>query len=210
MGNSMGGMQTWLWAQKWPTFMDAAVPMAAQPTAMSARNWMLRRMMIETIKSDPDFQGGNYTTQPKFLKTANVFYAIATSGGSLAYQDQAPTNALADKLVDERLAAPGPRDANDFLYQWGSSADYDAAPGLEKIRAAVLAINAADDERNPPETGVMEKSLARVKDGRLLLIPASTETRGHGTTGAAKFYAAELAAFLQSVPESRPARASAR
>jgi homoserine O-acetyltransferase/O-succinyltransferase len=210
MGNSMGGMQTWLWAEKWPTLMDAAVPMAAQPTAMSARNWMLRRMLTETIRSDPEFQGGNYTTQPRFLKIANVFYGIATSGGTLAYQDQAPTNALATKLVDERLAAPAPKDANDFLYQWESSADYDPAPGLEKIRAAVLAINAADDERNPPETGVMQKAMARVRDGRLLLIPASPETRGHGTTSAAKFYAAELAAFLQSVPERAAARAAAR
>jgi homoserine O-acetyltransferase len=196
IGNSMGGMQTWLWGEKYPDTMDALVPMAAQPTAMSSRNWMLRRMLIETIRSDPEWNGGNYTAPPRFLKIANVFFGIATSGGSLAYQEQAPTHALADKLVDERLAAPMEADANDFLYQWESSGDFDAAPGLERIQAALLAINAADDERNPPETGLLERAIKRVKHGQIYLIPASTETRGHGTTSMAKFYKEQLAAFL--------------
>jgi homoserine O-acetyltransferase len=196
IGNSMGGMQAWLWGEKYPGYMDALVPMAAQPTAMSSRNWMLRRMLIETIRSDPEWNGGNYTTPPRFLKIANAFFGIATSGGSLAYQQQAPTHALADKYVDDRLAAPMEADANDFLYQWESSGDYDAAPGLERIQAALLAINAADDERNPPETGLLDQAIKRVKHGRIYLIPASTETRGHGTTSMAKFYTQQLAAFL--------------
>lgn len=200
MGNSMGGMQTWLWGERYPGFMDALVPMAAQPTAMASRNWMLRRMMIELIRDDPQYDNGNYTKQPPSLRLANVFFGIATSGGSLAYQKLAPTNALADKLVDERLAAPSPADANDFIYQWGSSADYDAAPGLERIEAALLAINSADDERNPPESGIMERELKRVKNGKLYLIPASDETRGHGTTGMAKFYAEQLRVFLAAAP----------
>jgi len=200
MGNSMGGMQTWLWGERYPGFMDALVPMAAQPTAMASRNWMLRRMMIELIRNDPQYDNGNYTKQPPSLRLANVFFGIATSGGSLAYQRLAPTNALANKLVDERLAAPSPADANDFIYQWGSSADYDAAPGLEQIEAALLAINAADDERNPPESGIMDRELKRVKNGKLYLIPASDETRGHGTTGMAKFYAEQLRAFLAAAP----------
>jgi len=99
-------------------------------------------------------------------------------------------------LVNERIAAPAPADANDFVYQWASSEDYDASAGLEKITARVLAINSADDERNPPETGITEAALKRVKNAHLLLIPASAETRGHGTTGFAKFYAKELGAFL--------------
>jgi homoserine O-acetyltransferase len=200
MGNSMGGMQTWLWGERYPGFMDALVPMAAQPTAMASRNWMLRRMMIELIRDDPQYDNGNYTKQPPSLRLATVFFGIATSGGNLAYQKLAPTNALADKLVDERLAAPSPADANDFIYQWGSSADYDAAPGLERIEAALLAINSADDERNPPESGIMERALKRVKNGKLYLIPASDETRGHGTTGMAKFYAEQLRAFLAAAP----------
>jgi len=196
IGNSMGGMQTWLWGEKYPDMMDALVPMASQPTAMSSRNWMLRRMLIETIRSDPDYNGGNYTTQPRFLKIANVFFGIATSGGSLAYQDLAPTHEQADKFVTDRLAAPMEADANDFLYQWESSGDYDAAPGLERIQAALLAINSADDERNPPETGLLERAIKRVKNGRVYLIPASTETRGHGTTSMAKFYTQQLESFL--------------
>jgi homoserine O-acetyltransferase len=200
IGNSMGGMNAWLWGERYPDYMDVLAPMAAQPTAMASRNWMLRRMMLETIRRDPDYNDGNYTTQPRSLKIASVFFALATSGGNLRYQKLAPTSALADKLVDARLAEPATADANDFLWAWGSSADYDAAPGLEKIRATVLAINAADDERNPPETGVTERALERVKHGKLLLIPASPETSGHGTTANATFYKRELQELLDTAP----------
>jgi homoserine O-acetyltransferase len=203
IGNSMGGMHTWLWGEKYPDYMDALVPMAAQPTAMASRNWMMRRLIIDTIRNDPAWMNGNYTTQPTALKAANVFYGIATAGGTLAFQAAAPTREKADKLLDARLAAPFTADANDYLYQWESSGDYDAAPGLEKIQAALLAINAADDERNPPETGLMASALKRVKNGRLHLIPASEETRGHGTTGMAKFYKQQLQELLQTAPSVR-------
>jgi homoserine O-acetyltransferase/O-succinyltransferase len=200
IGNSMGGMNVWLWGEKYPDYMDALVPMASQPTAMASRNWMLRRMMLETIRSDPAYKNGNYTTEPPFLRIASVFFGIATAGGTLHYQKVAPTRALADKLVDERLAAPMTADANDFLWQWGSSADYDASPGLEKIQAWVLAINSADDERNPPETGLMVQAMKRLKHGKLYLIPASDETSGHLTTGNAKFYAQQLQELLRTAP----------
>jgi homoserine O-acetyltransferase len=201
IGNSMGGMHTWIWGAKYPGYMDALVPMAAQPSEMASRNWMMRRLLIETVRSDPDYQNGNYTAQPRSIKLANVFFAVGTNGGTLAFQKLAPTRAQADKLIDDRLAAPFRADANDYLYAWDSSRDYNASPGLEKIEAALLAINSADDERNPPETGIMERELKRVKNGRLLLIPASEETRGHGTTGMAKFYGPQLRDFLQSVPQ---------
>jgi homoserine O-acetyltransferase len=200
LGNSMGGMHTWIWGVAHPDFMDALVPMAAQPTEMSSRNWMMRRLIIDAIRNDPDWNGGNYTTQPKSLRVASVFYGIATNGGTLAYQKQAPTRELADKLLDQRLAAPFNADANDILYAWDSSRDYNSSAGLERIQAALLAINSADDERNPPETGIMERELKRVKGGRLYLIPASADTRGHGTTGMAKFWAPQLREFLASVP----------
>jgi homoserine O-acetyltransferase/O-succinyltransferase len=200
MGNSMGGMQTWMWGEKYPGDMDALVPMASQPTEMASRNWMLRRLMIESIRNDPAWDNGNYTNQPPSLRLANAFFGVATAGGTLAYQNLAPTHAAADKMVDDRLAAPFAADANDFIYQWGSSADYNASPGLARIRAALLAINAADDERNPPETGIMERELKRVKNGRLYLIPASDETRGHGTTGMAKFYLQPLQELLETAP----------
>ena len=200
IGNSMGGMHAWLWAQKHPDYMDAVVPMAAQPTAMASRNWMMRRMLIETIRQDPEYNNGNYTTQPRIMKIANVFYAIGTSSGNLALQKAAPTSALADKLIDARLAAPLTIDTNDYLYAWESSRDFDAAPGLDRIKAALLAINSADDERNPPESGIMERELKRVKNGRLL-IPGSEATAGHGTTASAKWYAKELQEFLNAAPK---------
>jgi homoserine O-acetyltransferase len=201
IGNSMGGMQVWIWGGKYPQFMDALVPMASQPTEMAARNWMLRRMMLETIRNDPDYNGGNYTAQPRMMKYAINTYGIATGGGTLAYQMLAPTAAKADKMVDDRLAAPITADANDFIYQWEASRDFDPGPGLEKIEATVLAINAADDERNPPETGVTDAAMKRVKNGRLYLIPASTETRGHLTTGGAKLYKQQVQDLLQTAPQ---------
>ena len=201
IGNSMGGMHTWIWAGKYPDLMDALVPMAAQPTEMAARNWMLRRMMIETIRNDPDYNGGNYTTQPRMMKYAVAAYGIATAGGTLAYQALAPTAEKADKMVDDRLATPVTADANDFIYQWQASRDYNPSAGLERIGAALLAINAADDERNPPETGVTLAAMKRVKNGKLYLIPASTETRGHLTTGNAAFYRQPLQELLQTAPQ---------
>jgi homoserine O-acetyltransferase len=200
LGNSGGGMQTWLWGEKYPGFMDVLVPMASQPTAMASRNWMLRRMMIETIRSDPEWNGGNYSRQPQSLRLANAFFGIATSGGTLAYQKLAPTRESADKLVDDRLAARPDADANDLIYQYDSARDYDPSFGLERIEATLLAINSADDERNPPETGITERAIKRVKNGRLHLIPASEETRGHGTTGNAKYYSSELRELLQAAP----------
>jgi homoserine O-acetyltransferase len=201
IGNSMGGMQTWIWGEKYPQAMDVLVPMASQPTAMAARNWMLRRIMLETIRNDPDYNGGNYTAQPRMMKYAINAFGIASGGGTLGYQSLAPTAAKADKMVDDRLAAPITADANDFVYQWESSHDYDPSAGLERIEATVLAINSADDERNPPETGVTDAALKRVKNGRLYLIPASTETRGHLTTGNAKFYQQQLQELLQTAPQ---------
>jgi homoserine O-acetyltransferase len=201
IGNSMGGMHAWLWAVKYPKAMDVVVPMASQPTEMAARNWMLRRMMIETIRNDPDYNGGNYTAQPRMMKYAVNFFGIATGGGTLGYQTLAPTAAQADKMVDDRLALPVTADANDFIYQWEASHDYNPSAGMERIEATLLAINAADDERNPPETGVTDAAIKRIKNGRLYLIPASTRTRGHLTTGNAAFYKQQLQELLQTAPQ---------
>jgi homoserine O-acetyltransferase/O-succinyltransferase len=200
IGNSMGGMHAWLWAEKYPDMMDAVVPMASQPTAMAARNWMLRRMMIETIRNDPDYNNGNYVSQPRMMKYAVAAYGFASSGGTLAYQNQAPTAEQADRMIDERLAAQVTTDANDFIYQWQASHDYDASARLSKIEATLLAINSADDERNPPETGVTVEAIKQIKNGKLYLIPASVETRGHGTTSGAKFYKQQLEELLRSTP----------
>jgi homoserine O-acetyltransferase len=201
IGNSMGGMHTWIWGVRYPHFMDALVPMASQPTEMAARNWMLRRIMLETIRNDPDYNGGNYTAQPRMMKYAIVAYGIASAGGTLGYQTLAPTADKADKMIDERLATPVAADANDFIYQWEASHDYNPSAELDRIEATLLAINAADDERNPPETGVTDAALKRVRNGKLYLIPASTETRGHLTTGNAKFYKQQLQELLATAPQ---------
>ncbi|MDR7380060.1 homoserine O-acetyltransferase [Rhodoferax ferrireducens] len=204
LGNSMGGMQTWIWAQKHPGFMDAAVPMASLPTAMAGRNWMMRRLVIDAIRNDPEWMNGQYTQQPRSLQFASVFYGLATNGGNLGWYQQAPTSAQADTWLDQRLAAKFSGDANDHLYQWESSRDYDPSAGLERIQAALLAINSADDERNPPELGLLDREIRRVRNGRVFLIPASPETSGHGTTTRAKFWKHELARLLQDVPRKTP------
>ncbi len=200
LGNSMGGMEVWIFAQRYPAFMDLAVPMASLPTEMASRNWMMRRLIIDAIRNDPEWMNGNYTKQPRSAQWASAFYGLATSGGNQAIFAAAPTREKADQLLNQRLAAPFTADANDVLYQWDSSRDYNPSPGLERIQAVLLAINSADDERNPPELGILEREIKRVKRGRYVLIPASEDTRGHGTTGMAKFWKHHLAELLSVRP----------
>lgn len=204
LGNSMGGMHVWIWAQAYPDMMDIAVPMASLPTEMSGRNWMMRRLIIDSIRSDPEYLGGNYEKQPRSAQLASVFYGVGTNGGNQALQRLAPTREKADQLLDQRLKAPFTADANDLLYQWDSSRDYNPASGLDRIKATLLAINSADDERNPPELGLLDREIKRVKNGRVLLIPGSPETAGHGTTGQARFWKSALADLLRSAPRLSP------
>ena len=199
IGNSMGGMQTWLWGESYPDFMDALVPMASQPTAMAARNWMLRRHDDETIRKDPDYNDGNYTEQPRSMKVA------VASSASPPPAARSPTRSWRRRARPTSWSMRGSprrsRPTPTTSLSVGLLADYDPAPGLERIKAPLLAINAADDERNPPETGVTERPrVTRVKNGRLYLIPASEETRGHGTTGNAKFYTEQVKELLETAP----------
>jgi len=200
IGNSMGGMQAWIWGGKYPGFMDALVPMACLPSAMSGRNYMLRKMLTQSIRNDPEWMGGDYKTQPKNMQTHLLTYGLATIGGNQALLKAAPNAAKGDEFIAQRLAAPFTGDANDTLYQWESSADYDPSPGLGRITAAVLAINSSDDERNPPEFGVMESTMKQLKNGRYLLLQGGPDTRGHGTTGMAKLWKNDLAELLQKAP----------
>ncbi len=204
LGFSMGGMETWIYAQKYPGQMDIAVAMASLPTEMSGRNWMLRRLIIDSIRNDPEWMNGNYSRPLRSVPFSSVFYGLATNGGNQALQKAAPTRQKADAILNQRLSAPFTADANDVLYQWDSSRDYNASSGLERIQAALLAINSADDERNPPELGVLDREIKRVKNGRVLLIPASDQTAGHGTVFQAKFWKKELGDLLQTAP--RPAK----
>jgi homoserine O-acetyltransferase len=194
-GTSMGGMHTWVWGETYPDFMDALMPLASLPTQISGRNRMWRRLVIDAIRTDPEWKGGEYTAQPRGLRVALEMLALM-SGNPVTRQREAPTLAAADGLVDTTVST-GMRttDANDLLYAVEASQDYDPEPGLEKIRAPLLAVNFADDLINPPELGILERNIARVKGGRAVVVPAGEKTRGHGTHTLAavwKNYLAEL------------------
>jgi homoserine O-acetyltransferase len=201
LGNSMGGMQAWIWATRYPKAMDAVVPMASMPVAMSGRNWMTRRLIIDSVRNDPAYRGGDYVLQPASLQFASVMYGVATNGGDQALYAAAPTRAKADALLDARLKSPFAGDANDHVYQWDASRDYDPSSRLGLIQAYVLAINSADDERNPPELGVMEVGMARIAHARLLVVAGSEKTAGHGTTAQAKWWKEDFRAWFGSVPK---------
>ena len=187
LGTSMGGMHAWLWGEMYPDFMDALMPMACLPAPIAGRNRMQRRLIMDAIRNDPEWRNGDYVNQPRGLVSALQMNFIGTSSAD-KLQRRAPTPAAADQLLDawvrERLATI---DANDYLYQWDASRDYDPVPGLSKIRARVVAVNSADDEINPPELGVIEREIARVRNARYFLIPAGEKTIGHRT-----FYVTEL------------------
>ena len=198
LGNSMGGMHAWLWATKYPSMMDIAVPMASFPTEMSGRNWMMRRLLTDSIKSDPEWMDGNYAKQPRNFQLTYLFFAVGTNGGDQALFKAGSTREQADEYLKKRLAAKFTADANDYIYQWDSSRDYNASPKLEEIRAYVLAVNSADDERNPRSLGIMEREMKRVKNGREIVLPGSDTTGGHGTVMQVKLWKDQLDQVLKS------------
>lgn len=207
MGTSMGGMQTWMWGETYPEFMDGLVPLASVPTQIAGRNRMMRTMMIEDIRNDPQWKGGDYSTQPPGL-TAAVQLLFMMTSSPLHLQQQAPTRDSADAYIRQYLEhTVAKEDANDLMYQFAASSDYDPSPDLGHIIAPVLAINSADDQVNPPELGLMEKLIARVKHGRYVLIPISDRTRGHGTHSLPavwKGYLAELLSQIGELPGRSP------
>lgn len=197
VGISMGGMLTWMWAEMYPDFMDAVVPISCQPGPMSGRNWIQRRISIEAIRNDPDWNGGNYETNPgSYVHTAPSGSLFTRSVVRL--QEQAPTRQQADELYEHLVERARNGDANDRLYQLESSMDYDPSPELGKIRVPVLAINFEDDELNPPELGVVEPAVAALTNGRSALVPAGPESMGHLTGQIAKTWVVHLEKFLRS------------
>jgi homoserine O-acetyltransferase len=198
MGTSMGGMHSWLWGQTYPDFMDALVPLASLPTQISGRNRMWRRMVSDAIRTDPGWEGGEYNTQPHGLRFA-AGMVLLMSSSPLVRQKQAPTMKAADALYDRSLAQMVARmDANDVLYAVEASHDYDPGPGLEKIKAPLLAINFADDLINPPELGILEREIKRVPNGKAIVFPISEETVGHGTHTKAAVWKRQFEEFLKS------------
>lgn len=197
MGTSMGGMHTWVWGEQHPDFMDALMPLASLPTQIAGRNRVWRRIAIDAIRNDPDWNEGEYKTQPPSLKTAAEVLWVMSSNPVLR-QQEAPTLAEADKTIDAYVAnylKSG--DANDMMYAMAASYDYDPGPGLEKIRAPLLAINSADDLINPPELGILEREIKRVPHGRAIVIPFSDKTQGHGTHSLAAVWKEYLIELLR-------------
>jgi len=181
MGTSMGGMHTWLWGQRYPEFMDALLPLACLPTQISGRNRLWRKLAAEAIRTDPEWKEGKYTAQPHGLRLAAEVLQLMSSSAAVR-QRQGPTSKEADAVFAKELAGMLTHlDANDMVYALESSRDYDPGPGLEKIQAPLLAINFADDLINPPELGILEREIKRVKKGQAIVIPTSKETVGHGT-----------------------------
>src|SRR5216110_893530 len=201
MGTSMGGMHTWLWGEMHPDFMDALMPLASLPRQISGRNRGWRRMVIDAIRNDPAWNGGEYKTQPPSLRTAAEMLWFMSSNPVLRQKD-APTLAKTDKVLDKFVdGIVKADDANDVLYALEASHDYDPGPGLEKIRAPLLAINSADDMINPPELGILEGEIKRVPKGRAVLIPLSDKTRGHGSHTVAALWKDQLMSLLKETEQ---------
>ena len=197
MGTSMGGMQTWVWGEQHPDFMDALMPLASLPTAMSGRNRAWRLTIMNAIRNDPGYLGGEYQKQPEALKTGAAMLWLVSSN-PIQRQKEAPTLAQADRAVDDYVASyMKTGDANDLVYQLDASHDYDPGAGLEKIRAPLVAVNSADDLINPPELGILEREIKRVPHGRAIVIPLSDRTRGHQTHSLPVLWKADLEQLLR-------------
>ena len=205
MGTSMGGMHTWVWGERHPGFMDGLMPLASVPTQIAGRNRVMRKMILDAIRSDPEWKNGDYAAPPRQGLAAAIHVLMLMTSSPLQWHQTAPSRDAADAFLAEqvqrRLAAT---DANDMLYAFDASREYDPSKDLEKIAAPVLAINSADDEVNPPELGLMEKLMPRVKRGRYVLLPTSAETRGHGTHSLPAVWGQYLEAFLKQLASRAP------
>jgi homoserine O-acetyltransferase len=198
-GTSMGGMQTWLWGERWPSFMDALMPIASQPTQISGRNLLWRRLIAQSIRQDPDWNGGDYRIAPTRWATAAPLFTIMTDS-AVRLQTQGPGRKEAEALYDGLVAAARKNfDANDYLYWFESSWDYDPEPNLGLIQAPLTAVNFADDLINAPELGVMDKLMAKVPHGHAVLVPQSSRTLGHQTLTQAAVWKPYLTTLLATL-----------
>jgi homoserine O-acetyltransferase len=198
MGTSMGAMHTWVWGEMYPDFMDALMPLASQPVEIAGRNRMLRKMIVNAIEQDPEWNNGDYTKTPVHGLTDAMYVMSVMTSVPLQLQKQYPTRESADKMIDETIPTRVARqDANDMIYAYEASRFYNPDPSLGKIKAPLYAINSADDQVNPPELGIGEREILKVKRGRFILIPISDQTRGHGTHSLPAIWGAYLAELLK-------------
>ncbi len=197
MGTSMGGMMSWVWGYTYPDYMDALMPLASLPVEIAGRNRMMRKMMIDAIRNDPEWKEGEYQSPPRrgLIGAINVMLFMVSS--PLQWQKSAPTRVAAEAFLESRTNGYlRSLDANDMIYQYDSSREYNPSPHLDKIKAPLYAINSADDQVNPPELGILEKEILRVKRGRYILIPISDQTSGHGTHSNPAIWGKYLAELL--------------
>jgi homoserine O-acetyltransferase len=201
MGTSMGCMHSWIWLESYPDFMDAAMPLACLPVQIAGRNRMMRKMIMDAILTDPGWMGGDYKQQPVGLRSAlDIFLIMASS--PLQLQKDNPTREQADAYLDQFLKArSATMDANDTLYAFDASRNYDPSSKLDQIKAPVMFVNSADDLINPPELGIAQEQIKRVKKGRFVLLPITEQTRGHGTHSLPAVWKQYLAQLLA---ESEP------
>jgi homoserine O-acetyltransferase len=205
MGTSMGCMHTWLWTERYPAFMDAAMPLACLPVQIAGRNRLWRNLIIESIRTDREWLQGEYRTEPMEALRAAAGYLLIAGSAPIQMQIALPTREAADDFAKVYMDRQLPQlDANDLLYQIGASRDYDPSGGLDKIQTHVMWINSGDDFVNPPELGIAEREVKKVKNGRFVLLPASDQTHGHGTHTWAAVWQQYLSELLSS---SEPARA---
>ena len=201
MGTSMGGMHTWLWGQRYPEAMDALMPLASLPDQIAGRNRAWRRVAIDALRTDPTWANGNYTEPPRGMRTVAQMLWLASSNPVIRLA-QAPTLAEADRVLDDYVTTYiKTADANDLLYNFECSFDYDPKPGLDRIIAPLVAINSADDIINPPELGVLEREITRVKRGTAIVLPFSADTVGHGSHTKAVLWKQHLDALLKATAQ---------
>ncbi|MES2148410.1 MAG: alpha/beta fold hydrolase [Pseudomonadota bacterium] len=197
MGTSMGGMQTWVWGERYPQFMDALMPLASLPTQIAGRNRVWRRAIIDAIRNDPEWKGGEYSVQPQSLRLGEQLLYFMGSNPILR-QSQTPSLAATDLALDAYVAAGvKSADATDLVYQLEASRDYDPGPELEKIAAPLVAVNSADDLINPPELGILEREIKRVRNASAVVLPLSPDTRGHGSHTIAALWKTHLKQLLE-------------
>ncbi len=197
-GTSMGGMQSWVWGYTYPDFMDAIMPLASLPVEIAGRNRMQRAMIVKLIEMDPEWQNGNYQNQPKVGLAGAIGQLMFMVSSPLQWQKRAPTREEAeemlDKMVERYLSI---MDANDMIYAFESSRYYNPAPHLSEIKAPLIAINSADDQVNPPELGLIEKEIKKIKNAKFVLLPITDETSGHGTHSNPKIWAKYLEELME-------------
>ncbi len=211
MGTSMGCMHTWMWTERWPSFMDAAMPLACLPVQIAGRNRLWRNLIIDAIRTDPQWLGGDYRTEPMEALRAAAGYLLIAGSAPIQMHIALPTRDAADDFLKVYMDRQLPElDANDLLYQISASRDYDPSGSLDKIQTRIMWVNSGDDFINPPELGIAEREVKKVKNARFVLLPASDQTHGHGTHTWAAVWQQYLSELLSSTEPAKTGAGAAK